>query len=547
MTSEQQSRQSIQSQLQQTCGVQFHFLPPNCASAMQQWMGQHLMTTITSSHSTPLSPLSPPPVLVIFDRFYAEEMYSFHFQEYRRRMMTGNSNHLNLVMVLDMQDWHSLRTARQAYCLKQDETTIESQPFSSPHKNDDDDDDENNNNHNNHISSRKDMAPSPLPPPWLVAKTIRPTLNNHTNNNNNSQWLRELASIHRCDLTLVCSPWEANQLLRQHRYRISPTKLCTAPLLLVGQPGEDHRPGEDETVRSSPLPPPVPSNFENRHDCVWVGNFRHAPNVDAVQQLEDRLWPQLLLRHDWPSDACLHIYGAYAPPKWRRRQRQGGGGRTRNHRTRLLFHGYGSDLSSILLHSRLLLAPLRYGAGLKGKIVQAWNHGLPVVTTSIGSEGLVEESEDDDDDESSLSLSSSFAGIVADQEQDFVQGVVHLYTNPVAWKQAQDKIPPLLSRLAAFDQNVLPTLSQAVWSRQEQLQQPQQGGPLSEEEEEVEEDAVQALLWHSSMERTKYFSKYIECRQQLRQLQQQQQQQQQQPQQQQPAEHTVRETGKPGE
>ncbi|EFN50431.1 hypothetical protein CHLNCDRAFT_144035 [Chlorella variabilis] len=110
-----------------------------------------------------------------------------------------------------------------------------------------------------------------------------------------------------------------------------------------------------------------------------IGNWRHPPNLDSARWACSEIWPAL--RAALPSehrDAQLHMYGSYAA-----------GAAQQLHRPKEGVHmkGFAPSLD-IMLRYRVLLAPLRYGAGLKGKVVDSWWHGLPVATTPIGAEGM---------------------------------------------------------------------------------------------------------------------------------------------------------------
>ena len=527
-----EARWATQQELHHVHGIEFVHMAPNQSTAMQAWMNQHLPRVTTTSSRTGTEPPPPSSVVIVFDRFYAEEMYSFHFYQHffgtttptaarneTEQEGSSPSSSPKVLMVLDMQDWHSLRALRQGL--------VEQPP---PHGND---------AKNNHTND-----PTPLVSSTMLHQ--RPTASDPL-------WLRELASLHRCDVTLVCSPWETHQLVSKS-FGVSPQKVCTAPLLQVpaalsgtttssarGAPTENHK-NKNQTRPAFPLAHEHTattttrngessfglSSFHGRQDLCFVGNFRHAPNVDAIHLLEHVVWPRLAPH--LPHQVQLHIYGAHVRRRRRRRpvvnrRYKQAHQQQEDYQDRIQWHGYCPDLSHVLTGSRLLVAPLRFGAGLKGKIVEAWKHGLPVVTTSIGSEGLgmVDHSDHDDNNDNhndddtmdsdgcqsnplptrSIDL-SSFGGGVADTVDDFVATVVDLYTNEVAWTRAQDCIPPLLDRLEQFDQAVVPTLARALHQSPKRQQ---------------DDDAMRALLWHSSHERTKYFSKYIECKTELKQVQ----------------------------
>lgn len=121
-----------------------------------------------------------------------------------------------------------------------------------------------------------------------------------------------------------------------------------------------HEPRADE--------PPPPGE---RSGLLFVGNFAHAPNVDAVEILAREVMPRLWRRR---PELVLRVAG---------RGLELGG---LDHRVHVL--GFVDDLDSLVDRSSALVAPLRFGAGLKGKIGYALARGLPVVTTGVGAEGF---------------------------------------------------------------------------------------------------------------------------------------------------------------
>src|SRR5690606_2511051 len=106
--------------------------------------------------------------------------------------------------------------------------------------------------------------------------------------------LREIASIYRCDLSLIISEVEMELLLTQ--YKVPATLLLYLPFLY-----------EEMTSTDNVLP-----SFESRKNFICIGNLRHAPNLDAVVYLKEKIWP--LINQQLP-DAQMHIYGAYTPAK----------------------------------------------------------------------------------------------------------------------------------------------------------------------------------------------------------------------------------------
>ena len=144
---------------------------------------------------------------------------------------------------------------------------------------------------------------------------------------------RELASIYRSDLSLIISEVEMD-ILTNHLH-IDSSLLLYIPFLL----------DDNSLFNKSELP-----SFKQRNDFVFVGNFIHPPNADAVLFLKEKIWPKL--SQNLPHTA-LHIYGAYPRPKHLNLQDQ---------KQEFFVHGFVDDIDATLQSARVLLAPLQFGA-----------------------------------------------------------------------------------------------------------------------------------------------------------------------------------------
>lgn len=173
----------------------------------------------------------------------------------------------------------------------------------------------------------------------------------------NTTALREIAAIYRSDLSLIISEAEM-RLLREH-FAIPETLVHYTPFMF------------EDTDISSDNP-----GFDERQHFVSIGNFRHPPNMDAVQWLHQSIWPRI--RETLPK-AELHIYGAYMPPGVKSMHRADQG---------FMIRDRAEDAIQTMQKARVCLAPLRFGAGLKGKLADAMLAGTPAVTTTIGAEGM---------------------------------------------------------------------------------------------------------------------------------------------------------------
>ncbi len=214
---------------------------------------------------------------------------------------------------------------------------------------------------------------------------------------------REVASIYRSDLSLMVSDAEIT-LLTQH-FKVPADLLHLCPLMV------------DAAAR-------VGKPFEQRAHFLSIGNFRHAPNWDAVLWLKTVLWPRI--RQRLPL-AELHIYGAYTPPKAMALNNQAQGFRVLN---------WAEDALQVMGDARVNLAPLRFGAGIKGKLIDAMYCGTPSVTTAIGSEGMHGD--------------LPWPGRIADDVDGLVDAAVELYQQPDTWQQAQAHAAALLQQRYAY-------------------------------------------------------------------------------------------------
>ena len=206
--------------------------------------------------------------------------------------------------------------------------------------------------------------------------------------------LREIAAISRTDISVMISQTEID-LLHQH-FHISRTKLLYLPFLVTP---------------SDLLDAPV---FEARQHLVMIGGFKHEPNRDATRWLKTVVWP--ILRPLLPSHCEMHVYGAYADHAMNQLQ-----ARTE----RFYIKGRSPDALATLSQYRLNLAPLRFGAGQKGKILEGWLTGTPTLTTPIGAEAMASEAQ--------LGYRpTADAG-------EFAQMVATAYSDPAHWSQLQDK------------------------------------------------------------------------------------------------------------
>lgn len=261
---------------------------------------------------------------------------------------------------------------------------------------------------------------------------------------------RELGSIHRVDWTWVVS-WHEKALLTES-WGVPVGQVDCVPFLY----------GDDDL---NPGPP-----FEARKDFVLIGNFRHPPNADGARWFLTDVWP--LLRQRLPS-AQVHLYGAYPAQshmQWNA-PKQG-----------IHVHGPAPDVQ-VLSRYRVNLAPLRFGAGIKGKIADGWRWGTPCVTTPIGSEGM----------------GNLFGGAVSTNPNSWVEHSVRLHEEASAWHQASMTGLQALRDWQSSARFEGPTL-QALEDRLGQL------------EDLRGRNLTGWVLRHDTAARTRYFSRWIELK-----------------------------------
>ena len=272
--------------------------------------------------------------------------------------------------------------------------------------------------------------------------------------------LREIASIYRCDLTLMISDYEMELL--QQTFGVPAQQLHHLPFML------------DPAVVDQPLP-----EFEARNHFVTIGNFRHEPNWDAVRYLKEQIWP--LIRQQLPQ-AELHVYGAYPPPK---------ATQLHNPKQGFLVKGWAEDAHQVMKQARVCLAPLRFGAGIKGKLADAMINGTPNVTTSIGAEGM--------------HGGLPWSGAIAEQPQPLADAAVELYRSETRWLESQQKGFDIIRH--CFDQR---TLGDRLVERIERLR-----GELPQHRMA---NFTGMMLSHHHQRSTQFMSQWIEVKTKLAEL-----------------------------
>ena len=196
---------------------------------------------------------------------------------------------------------------------------------------------------------------------------------------------QEIGVMKSADVTLVVSPVERELLLREN------------PGLVVEVVSNIHEP-EPESSRA---------DFGQRSGVLFVGGFRHPPNVDAAQWLVWDIWPRV--RRQLP-DAELMLVGSNITEEVRALSGDG-----------VTVMGFVPDLDALLRRVRLTVAPLRFGAGVKGKINSSMSFGVPAVATAVAVEGM--------------GLVDGEDVLVADDAVTFADQIVRAYTDSALWRR----------------------------------------------------------------------------------------------------------------
>lgn len=197
---------------------------------------------------------------------------------------------------------------------------------------------------------------------------------------------REIASILKSDISLMISPEEI-KILKDFQ---SDKNTVYLPFI------QDKRNEIKEKI-----------DFSERNDFMFIGNFHHEPNFQTAVQLKKNYWNPI--KKALPQ-AKLYIYGAYPTQKvWD----------LHNEKEGFIVRGAADSVSEVMQKHRVLLAPIPFGAGIKGKFFDAANNDLPWLTSSIGAEGM--------------NISENY---IADSVEDFTQKAINLYTNEHLWNEA---------------------------------------------------------------------------------------------------------------
>lgn len=261
---------------------------------------------------------------------------------------------------------------------------------------------------------------------------------------------REIASILRCDLTWVISEYEMDVL--QNVFKIDASLIAYLPMWV------------DKV-------PKIHVEISKKIHFSFIGNFLHEPNWDAVLYLKKEIWPRI--RKHLPQ-AELHVFGAYPSQKVLD---------LHNPKEGFMVKGRAENVTQVFENTRVFLAPLRFGAGIKGKLMEAMAHGVPSVTTPIGAESMHGE--------------LPWNGYIEQEVQAFANAAVELYIDSKKWHTAVENGYSILeNRFTKQDNTFISKLEELYLKLEVHRKQNFLGN----------------LLHHQQFQATKFMSKWIEAK-----------------------------------
>ncbi|PKG82733.1 glycosyltransferase [Colwellia sp. 75C3] len=269
---------------------------------------------------------------------------------------------------------------------------------------------------------------------------------------------REVASIFRSDISLMISSIEVELL--QRLFKVDASLIHYCPFML----------NETQLTQKN-------LSYQQREDFMAIGNFRHAPNWDAVLWLKQQIWP--LIRKQLP-DAKLNIYGAYPPPK---------ATDLHDEKSGFLVKGWVDDAVLAMQSAKVCLAPLRFGAGIKGKLAEAMYCSTPSVTTDIGVE--------------SMQTDLPWAGAIANDPQTIADAAVKLYQDDLAWQVASD-LGQQNAQVMYQQEAILAELGECLSTLETNLTQHRQN------------NFIGSMLNHHHHKSTQYMAQWIDVKTQLK-------------------------------
>lgn len=195
---------------------------------------------------------------------------------------------------------------------------------------------------------------------------------------------REISLIERADFSLVVSTFEEDLLGSD----ATKGKLKVFPLI--------------REVSDCVIP-----SFDSRSGIAFIGSYQHPPNVDAVEIFLSEIWPAIYADR---QDITLYIVGSDLPDRIRKRNDAG-----------VSFVGYVENIDAFLDSIKLTVAPLRFGAGAKGKVLSSLARGVPCVASVIAAEGML--------------LADGVEIAIASGPDEYLSKILELYDNDTLWSR----------------------------------------------------------------------------------------------------------------
>lgn len=165
------------------------------------------------------------------------------------------------------------------------------------------------------------------------------------------------------------------------------------------------------------------NSFSARKGVLFIGNYQHPPNLDGLIYFIKTIWPSIRAAQ---PDIELYVVGSYMPELIREYADQG-----------IRPIGYLEDLQPIMNQTRVAIAPLQYGAGLKGKVATYLGYGVPTVITPPAAEGM--------------NLTHGEDTLITDDPAKFAAYVLQLYADQDLWQRLSDNGLSRISRLYSLD------------------------------------------------------------------------------------------------
>lgn len=361
------------------------------------------------------------PDIVVFDRFMCFEQFAWRVKE----------RCPDTLLVLDAEDLHFLRHARQSLA-KQKMQKVR----------------ENNLERFDFMQSRDILTESAL------------------FYEENAVFKRELACVYQADITLVLSDFEGDLL---HSFFAVPQQQIMQHAFFIDPKSTYCFESKNKTKQIR--------NYEQRQGFMFIGSYRHAPNLDSVRLLSEHLWPCIYgkLKNNYPNIRC-DIYGSYLSPKAKQFAKPKVG---------LHVHDRAPDQFEVISRAKVMLAPIPYGAGVKGKLLDAIMTGTPSVTTPIGAEGI---------------SCDIWPGEICNDSESFINAAVELYTDEKAWTLSHRHAQTALAGHMSKSEHSKKDLNAMLTSTVNNLQTHRRSLFL------------RSILWDKQFLASKYMSQWIEAK-----------------------------------